>query len=145
MTGEFAVAVHALVYLNHKAQILPSEVLAENICTNPARVRKVMAKLKRAGIVATKEGMDGGYVFAKNPEKVNLREVCDALSMCMVGTGWKPGDREKKCLISSGMADIMDGIYMELDIQCKKKLEEITIADIDNKIFGKEVINDDTL
>lgn len=49
MTSEFAIAVHALVYLNHKGETVSSEALAENICTNPARVRKVMAKLKKAG------------------------------------------------------------------------------------------------
>ena len=48
MTGAFSLAVHALVYLNHKATTLSSEMLAENICTNPARIRKVMSQLKRA-------------------------------------------------------------------------------------------------
>lgn len=35
MTGNFCVAVHALVYLNHKGETVSSEKLAENICTNP--------------------------------------------------------------------------------------------------------------
>ncbi len=52
MTSEFTIAVHALVYLNHKAQLLSSEALAKNICTNPARVRKIMTKLKKAGFVS---------------------------------------------------------------------------------------------
>lgn len=48
MTGEFSIAVHALVFLNHhQGEILSSEALAENVCTNPARIRKVMAKLKK--------------------------------------------------------------------------------------------------
>ena len=37
MTGEFAVAVHALVYLHRRAEALDSEALARNVCTNPAR------------------------------------------------------------------------------------------------------------
>ena len=53
--------MHALVYLNHKADIVSSEALAKNICTNAARVRKVMAPLKRAGFVTTREGNVGGY------------------------------------------------------------------------------------
>ena len=61
MTGEFAIAVHALVYLNHKKEVLSSDELAANVCTNPARVRKVMAKLKKAGLLSTKEGAEGGY------------------------------------------------------------------------------------
>ena len=54
MTSEFGIAVHAMVFLHHKGDMVSSEVLAENICTNPARVRKVMARLKRAGLVSTK-------------------------------------------------------------------------------------------
>ena len=51
MTSEFGIAVHAMVFLHHKGDMVSSEVLAENICTNPARVRKVMAQLERAGLV----------------------------------------------------------------------------------------------
>ena len=61
MNSEFCIAVHGLVFLKLKKQCLSSEALAENICTNPARVRKVMAKLKKAGLVSTKEGSEGGY------------------------------------------------------------------------------------
>ena len=50
MTSEFTIAVHALVFLNHKAQVYSSEGLAENVCTNAARIRKVMAKLKKADL-----------------------------------------------------------------------------------------------
>ena len=57
MTSEFAIGVHALVYLNHKNETLSSELLAENICTNPARIRKVMAKLKTGGLIVTQEGL----------------------------------------------------------------------------------------
>ena len=56
MDGSFNLAVHALVCLSHSGRSLSSEALAENICTNPARVRRVMAGLKRAGMVETREG-----------------------------------------------------------------------------------------
>ena len=136
MTSEFAIAVHALVYLNHKGETVSSEALAENICTNPARVRKVMAKLKKAGLVATKEGVDGGYHFIKAPAEVTLRRIDEAVDVRLVSACWKPGDREKACLVASGMGDIMDDIYSDLDELCRSRLGEITIADIDRKIFG---------
>lgn len=136
MTSEFAIAVHALVYLNHKGETVSSEALAENICTNPARVRKVMAKLKKAGLVATKEGVDGGYHFIKAPAEVTLRRIDEAVDVRLVSACWKPGDREKACLVASGMGDIMDDIYSDLDELCCRRLGEITIADIDRKIFG---------
>ena len=56
MNGDHSLAVHALVYLDHRATHLPSQILAENICTNAARVRKVMRPLASAGLIATKAG-----------------------------------------------------------------------------------------
>ena len=39
--SSFNLAVHALVCLSHSGRSLSSEALAENICTNPTRVRRV--------------------------------------------------------------------------------------------------------
>lgn len=136
MTGEFTLAVHALVYLNHKRVILSSEELAENICTNSARVRKVMAKLRRAGLVCTKEGGAGGYVFSLDPSSVTLRNVADAVGVRFVSAPWRSGGADTDCLIASGMADVMDDIYGELDAFCAERLSGITIYDIDRRIFG---------
>ncbi len=65
--SSFNLAVHALVCLSHSGRSLSSEALAENICTNPARVRRVMAGLKKAGMVETREGQDGGYRLCVRP------------------------------------------------------------------------------
>ena len=135
MTSEFAIAVHALVYLNHRQQTVSSEALASNVCTNPARVRKGMAKLKKAGIISTKEGLEGVYHFEKDSSFVNLRQVCDSLEGDFVSASWKSGDKEMDCMIASGMAAIMDEIYADLDELCRKRLESITIASIEAKIF----------
>ena len=40
------------------------------------------------------------------------------------------------CMIASGMAGVMDGIYAELDEICKKRLEGITIQDVEKKVAG---------
>lgn len=136
MTSEFSVAVHALVYLNHKAGIVSSEELAKNICTNPARVRKVMARLKKAGLVRTKEGVEGGYLFIGDPQAVTLGQIGEALDMRYVSAAWRSGDTDMECLVASGMADIMDEIYGKLDSLCREKLYEFTIKMIDGKIFG---------
>lgn len=137
MTGEFAIAVHALVFLNHKKTILSSDALAENVCTNPARIRKVMAKLKKSGLVETKEGMEGGYHFGKDPRTVTLRQVGEAVEADYVSTGWRPGNGDMDCLVASGMAGVMDGIYEDLNALCEKRLESTTILDIARKIFGE--------
>lgn len=136
MTSEFSVAVHALVFLNHKAEVVSSENLAQNVCTNAARIRKVMAKLKKAGLVETKEGLDGGYIFRLDSHAVNLCMIAAALEVAFVSASWRSGNTEKDCLIASGMAGVLDDIYMELDRTCYERVKGITIADLDKKIFG---------
>ncbi len=139
MTSDFAVAVHALVYLNRRKDTVSSEGLASNVCTNPARVRKIMVKLKRADIVKTKEGLDGGYQFIKEADEVNLKQICEALEAKVVSASWKSGNVEKDCAIASGMAGVMDEIYGELDDLCKSALENISIQDIETRIFKNKM------
>ncbi len=135
MTSEFAIGVHALVFLNHKNTVVSSEMVAENVCTNPTRVRKVLARLKKAGFVETKEGIDGGYHFCADAEKVNLCMIADALEVSFVSASWKSGNIEMDCLIASGMAGILDDMYRNLDRKCREELKHVTIADLDSKIF----------
>lgn len=140
MNSDFIVAVHALVYLNHKADIVSSEALAENICTNAARVRKVMAPLKRVGFVTTREGNVGGYRFVGDAAEVDLRSVADALGITFVQSSWHSGHEDMDCLIACGMAGIMDDIFADLDGRCRERLGQIAIADIDAQIFGPDGI-----
>jgi len=139
MTGEFAAAVHAIVFLNHKQQVLSSEALADNVCTHPARLRKILAKMKHAGLVDSQEGSDGGYFFTRDPATTTLRQIADALDIRLVCSSWRSGNTDMDCLIASGMADIMDNVYEQLDQECRSRLETITISDIDQKIFGNEM------
>ncbi len=136
MTSEFAVAVHAMVFLNHMDCVVSSEQLADNICTNPARVRKIMAKMKRAGYLETKEGVVGGYHMTLPADKLNLAMIAEGLEATYVTANWRSGDTDKECLVASGMGAIMDDVYARLNAVCGLELQKITIADIDKKIFG---------
>ena len=80
MDSSFNLAVHALVCLSHSGRSLSSEALAENICTNPTRVRRVLAGLKKAGMVETREGLDGGYRLTADPASLSLRQVAEAVN-----------------------------------------------------------------
>jgi DNA-binding IscR family transcriptional regulator len=134
MNSDLCVALHALIYLDHKATTLSSEALAENFCTNAARVRKVLAKLKDACDVRTCAGINGGYEFIGNAQKVTLADVVRAIGADFVEMHWKSGNDEKHCRISSGMAGAMDGIIGGLNALCKRHLQKTTIADIEKQL-----------
>ena len=136
MTAEFVVAVHAVVYLNHKKTYLSSEEIAENVCTNPARIRKVMNKLKAGGLVAVRAGVSGGYSFCGNQEETTLYDIFKAVGEEFVSVKWRSGDDCAECPVSRNMKPIMDGAFDELDSCAEQKLKSTTVADIDRKIFG---------
>ena len=135
MDSSFNLAVHALVCLSHNGRSLSSEALAENICTNPTRVRRVMAGLKKAGLVETREGSDGGYRLCADPASLSLRQVAEAVNARFVDCAWRSGDIDRDCAICSGMAGVMDALYRQLNEQCAAYLSRLTVADIEKELF----------
>lgn len=127
-----------MVFLYHKGETISSEVLAENACTHPARVRRVMAKLKKAGLVETREGRtDGGYFYHKNVN-VTLAEISEALDMRFCDFNWRSGDQEQACMISSGMSDYIDMLGQSLHAHCQAYMKAITIADVEKWLADRK-------
>ena len=136
MTSDFAIAVHALVFLNHRQTSLSSEQIAENVCTHPVRIRRVLAKLKKADLIETREGQNGGYAFHKNANQVSLQQIAAALKETAVNVKLRTGDLDMDCAVASGMAAIMDNVYDHLNRACTDYLSTITIDMIDKNLFS---------
>ena len=165
MSSNFCVAIHGLVYLYHSRSIVSSEELAKHICTNPARVRKVMLMLKKQGLVLTREGKDGGYSCAAGAGEITLRHIAEATEMHFaegfrMGKGC-PGPEEgaaasdgisvpdgmaapdgmaeidMDCLNASGMAQVMQELYEQMDALCMERLERITVADLEKRLKNR--------
>ena len=138
MDSSFNLAVHALVCLSHSGRSLSSEALAENICTNPTRVRRVLAGLKKAGMVETREGLDGGYRLTADPATLSLQQVAEAVNTRFVDCAWHSGDIDRDCAICSGMAGVMDALYRSMNEECTAYLSHITITDIETQLFTQK-------
>lgn len=134
MTSEFAIAVHALVFLDRSNATIASEKLADNVCTNPVCIRRVMGKLKKAGLIETREGMGGGYRIAKANSDITLRQISDALENTLVKASWRSGNPDKKCLVASGMSAVMDELVTGMNRSCNDYLERITIQKVEERL-----------
>lgn len=67
-------ALHILSLLAHnKGELLTSEWIAGSIGLNPVIVRKEIAVLKKAGLVESVAGKEGGTRLAKSAKKLNWR------------------------------------------------------------------------
>jgi DNA-binding IscR family transcriptional regulator len=138
MNSDFVLAVHAMVFLHHKTETVSSDVLAENICTNPARVRRVMTKLKKAGLVETREGRTGGGYSYQKTKQVTLGDISKALNVKFANSPWKSGDIQKPCVIASGMPYYMEQLYSELNARCEGYLNTVTIAEVEQTLMARK-------
>ena len=138
MNSDFIVAVHALVYLRHTNALASSEELAGNICTNAARVRKILSKLKKSAIITSREGQEGGYRLPEDKKNITLSAIAGALFVSPVEVNWQSGQHDADCLISSGIASAMDKLLGDLNRLCLERLDQITIGDIENNFIPKK-------
>ncbi|ASJ52587.1 transcriptional regulator [Brevibacillus formosus] len=135
MNSEFTIAVHSLALLAHIPEhMASSELIAKNVCTNPARIRKIMSILRKNGFVKTKEGIGGGYILACDPNEVTLAEIYRSISNGTLKPHWCSGDPQEACQVSANMHGVMDQIFTEAEMYFTKYLEQITIRTVLDKV-----------
>jgi Rrf2 family protein len=135
VNSEFTIAVHSLVFLAYLPDhMASSELIAKNVSTNPARIRKVMSCLRKNGFVKTKEGIGGGYILDCNPQEVTLAQIYRAVSYGTLKPHWCTGDPDQTCPVSSNTQVVMDQIFNEAEVYFEKYLDQITISSVLEKI-----------
>jgi Rrf2 family protein len=79
-SSRFVVATHVLTLLAYgKGDAMTSECIAGSVNTNAVVVRRILAMLARAGLVATQEGAGGGVRLARSAADIDLRAVYAAV------------------------------------------------------------------
>lgn len=114
MTSCFALAAHALVLLSHcGSRGATSDFIAESASTNPARVRRVLAPLVRAGMVAGREGGGGGYRLARTPDAITLGDIFAAVEEGRLLPS-HPRAPSTRCPIGLGITAAMEAVEHEV-------------------------------
>ncbi|MFP4027614.1 MAG: RrF2 family transcriptional regulator [Candidatus Brocadiia bacterium] len=72
-------ALRAMVHLAHSAETEPVSVLAEDESVPEDFLRKIMQRLKTAGLVESSQGPFGGYGLARSADRITLHDVVKAV------------------------------------------------------------------
>ncbi|HEY0797294.1 MAG TPA: Rrf2 family transcriptional regulator [Acidisarcina sp.] len=76
----FATGVHTLVILAlEPSGLLTSDEIAERLNSNPVVIRRVLARLRQAGLIASQKGPNGGSKLGKPAKAIGLGQVYRAL------------------------------------------------------------------
>jgi Rrf2 family protein len=78
---QFALAVHMLTLLTADPQTMQSsELLAASAGSSPVHVRRVLGRLRRAGLVRSRPGPNGGWLPAEDATGTTLADVWRAVN-----------------------------------------------------------------
>jgi Rrf2 family protein len=142
--SRFAVAVHALAALAYRGARgeawTSSDKLAESIRTNPVVVRRAVAALARAGLVASQPGRGGGARLARAPEDIPLAAVHRAVEAADGGgvLAHNPNPPNRRCAVSCAMRGALTPVFAAVDDAVAQALGRTTLADVVAQVRASE-------
>lgn len=129
----FAVALHSLSILAAMDRLVSSEAIAQSVSTNPVVVRRLLGHLVRAGMVRSEAGKNGGFVLAKAPRRIRLKDVLAAVDDGAVFRV-HPNEENPACYVSCGIKDVLGGIFSKVEQAVVQELGKTTLADVVDRI-----------
>lgn len=127
----FSLAVQALLVLADHDGLCNSNKLAVKLDSESGFLRKILSNLVKAGLIQAKEGRDGGYSLAKNPEQIILADIYSAIRSEPFSKGFLDVNA-KKCFQPSSR-EALCGLKNEMESWIIQGLEQKTIADLLSK------------
>ena len=89
-------------------------------------LENILAELRRAGIVASQRGSEGGYRMARDPTKVSIADVIRAVEGPLADVHGTPPEE----LDLPGPAAPLRDVWLATRAALRSVLEHVTIADI---------------
>jgi len=129
--SSFSVCMHILTLLAHcKGEYLSSDFIAGSINMNPAMVRREIMKLRRHGIVESKEGKSGGTRLSRSPAKISLNEVFQALKEPDTHIFMKYKNKpNQNCPVGKQIDSKLENLFSMIDIKVEDELGKVTLEE----------------
>ena len=74
-----SIAIHGIVMISRSATPLNVNEISEAMACSSHHVAKVMQMMTKLGFVASKRGVNGGFVIAKDLSQISLMEIYEAV------------------------------------------------------------------
>ncbi len=134
MDTRFSVAAHVLILISEAAAPMHSEQMAKSVGTNASYIRKILALLKKAGMIDRRKG-GGGYSLAAAPEQLTLLQLYQAVTEepkpHLLDLHQNPSDR---CIVGRHIRPVLSAVFADTEQAFARSLAERTLADCINGI-----------
>ena len=110
-------------------RVRTSADIADHAGTNPVVVRRVLGKLREAGILSSEKGHAGGWKLAVSADAISLADVYLALDERLV-SGADQNDEPSSCIVENGLQARVADVLNEIELSLVERLRETSIADV---------------
>jgi Rrf2 family protein len=115
------------------APVVKAEAIATAQRISPKVLESVLGELRRAELVISRRGPDGGYWLARPAAEISIADVIRAIEGPLASVrGARPED-----VHYAGAAEPLQRVWIALRVNIRAVLENVTIADIaSNRLPG---------
>ena len=145
-SSKFIVATHIMATLAGKRIACgpdfatKSEFLSHSVNTNPVVIRRILGSLRKAGLVMSQTGPEGGSRLIDTPEKISLLDIYEAV---------EEGDLfhlhynkpNEDCPFGANVQGTLCSIMAEAESAMKAVLAEKTLMDVTQDIMDRSGIS----
>jgi Rrf2 family protein len=133
----FSMTVHVLTLLaDRDGTSVGSYTAAASVGTNAVHIRRIMANLRRAGIVASRSGAGGGWTLSRPAADITLAQVWDAVHSDQPVVSLHP-DPNPGCRVGEHVGAILDAVSVRVSAAVRSELAGTTIADVHDQVVGR--------
>ena len=135
--SHFTVAMHILTLLGHHApNALTSEFIAGSVNTNPVFIRRLLASLRKARLVASQTGPGGGWTLLRPSRDITLRDIYRATEeRPLFAMHTSPPNPD--CEVGSNIQDVLGKHYDATLRAMEQRLEQTTLHDLVREVRGR--------
>ncbi|MCB0334230.1 MAG: Rrf2 family transcriptional regulator [Bdellovibrionales bacterium] len=135
-SSRHAISTHILMVLaccpNLKAS---SDRLAASVNTNSVVIRRLLAKLRDAGLVTVQKGPDGGYSLAKAPSEISLWDIFEAVEELPLFHAHHSRPNPC-CCVGACIEVLLEDIYLKSEEAIKAQFSDIRLQHLLRKVTG---------
>ena len=129
----FATAIHIMTLLARDPQEwLISDWIAGSINVNPVIVRKELGHLKKAALVESRQGKDGGVRISKKAEDISVAEIYEAIKSAEI-LGKKNQNPNPLCAVGKDINKNLNLLFSETDSLVQQFLSKKKLSDFTNQ------------
>ena len=128
--------IQAVLYMaaQNNGIIIPSDEISKKLKIPKEFISKILQSLTESGIIESKKGKAGGFKLAKNPSKIKLIDIVEAIdglesfNSCVLG--FPNCSPEKPCPVHNQWGELRTKAYDMLSSETIDKFKDKTLKKI---------------